>query len=108
ARVEPASRASQAVVGAAGAVSAGAPGRRRSLALARFYLLNAMEKSLRTGDAEIRQQLRQATTREALLEAFDLCRSVAAEVGVAHLKSIETEFMNLLPDDEPSHRVLAS
>lgn len=108
-RTEPASRASQSITGSGpGAAPAGAPARRRSLALARFYLLNAMEKSLRTGDTEIRQQLRQATTREALLEAFEACRNIAAEVGVAHVTSIETEFMSLLPDDDAPHRVLAS
>lgn len=109
ARSEPASRASQPIGGSGtGAASAAPPGRRRSLALARFYLLNAMEKSLRTGDAEIREQLRQATTRDALLEAFEVCRNIAAEVGVAHVTSIETEFMSLLPDEDMAHRVLAS
>ncbi|MBN9698084.1 MAG: hypothetical protein J0L85_20035 [Zoogloea sp.] len=67
-----------------------------------------MEKSLRNGDAEIREQLRQATTRDALLEAFEVCRNIAAEVGVAHVTSIETEFMSLLPDEDVAHRVLAS
>lgn len=107
-RAEPASRASQPIGGSGTGGASAAPGRRRSLALARFYLLNAMEKSLRAGDAEIREQLRQATTRDALLEAFEVCRNIAAEVGVAHVTSIETEFMSLLPDEDAPHRVLAS
>lgn len=101
ARVEPASRASQPQLpGAPAAAPQRAAGRRRSLALARFYLLNAMEKSLRHADGDIREQLRQATTRPALLEAFEICRGVAAEVGVAHVESIEREFFQLLPAED--------
>lgn len=88
--MEPASRASGARV---------AGGGRRSLALARFYLLDAMEQSLRTGDAPVREHLRKATTRAELLEAFEMCRAIAAEVGVAHVASIETRFMGMLPDE---------
>ncbi|MCK6396206.1 hypothetical protein [Zoogloea sp.] len=73
--------------------------RRRSLALARFYLLDAMEQSLRTKDVAIREQLRQATTRDELLQAFARCRVIAAEVGVAHVTTIETRFMDMLPEE---------
>ena len=88
--LEPASRASAA---------RGPGGGRRSLALARFYLLDAMEQSLRTGDAPVREHLRKATTRAELLEAFEMCRTIAAEVGVAHVATIETRFMGMLPDE---------
>ncbi len=73
--------------------------RRRSLALARFYLLDAMEQSLRTRDVAIREQLRQATTRDELLQAFARCRVIAAEVGVAHVTTIEMRFMDMLPEE---------
>lgn len=100
-RVEPASRASQPhVPGSPPAASQRAVAQRRSLALARLYLLNAMEKSLRHADGEIRDQLRQATTRPALLDAFEICRNVAAQAGVAHVESIEREFFALLPAED--------
>lgn len=88
---EPASRASVAPA----ARSAG----RRSLALARFYLLDAMEQSLRTGDAPVREHLRKATTRAELMQAFEMCRTIAAEVGVAHVATIEKRFLGMLPEE---------
>lgn len=75
------------------------PGRRRSLALARLYLLNAMEQSLRGGDFPVRERLRDCTTRADLLDAFELCRQIAAEVGVAHIDTIEAQFLGMLPDE---------
>ncbi|MBL8451520.1 MAG: hypothetical protein JNK97_02130 [Zoogloea sp.] len=93
--VEPASRASVDPKASATAPT----DRRRSLALARFYLLDAMEQSLRTRDVAIREQLRQATTRDELLQAFARCRVIAAEVGVAHVTTIETRFMDMLPEE---------
>lgn len=75
------------------------PGRRRSLALARLYLLNAMEQSLRGLDMPVRERLRDCTTRADLLDAFELCRQIAAEVGVAHIDTIEAQFLGMLPDE---------
>ena len=91
--VEPASRASVA------SAARGPGGGRRSLALARFYLLDAMEQSLRTGDTPVREHLRKATTRAELLQAFEMCRAIAADVGVAHIATIETRFMAMLPEE---------
>ena len=46
-----------------------------------------------------REQLRQATTRDELLQAFARCRVIAAEVGVAHVTTIEMRFMDMLPEE---------
>ena len=75
------------------------PGQRRSLALARLYLLNAMEQSLRQDDQPIRDCLRAAKTRAELLQAFEVCREVAQEVGVKHIRTIEAQFFEMLPDE---------
>lgn len=75
------------------------PGQRRSLALARLYLLNAMEQSLRQDDQPIRDCLRAAKTRAELLQAFEVCREVAQEVGVKHIRTIEAQFFEMLPEE---------
>lgn len=73
--------------------------RRQSLALARLYLLNAMEQSLRKDDLPVRECLRNATTRAELLHAFELCREIATEVGVRHIGRIEEQFLGMLPEE---------
>lgn len=73
--------------------------RRRSLALARLFLLNAMEQSLRQHDGPVREHLRTATSRAELLRAFELCREIAAEVGVRHIDTIEAQFLEMLPEE---------
>jgi hypothetical protein len=73
--------------------------RRRSLALARLFLLNAMEQSLRQHDGPVREHLRTATSRAELLRAFELCREIAAEMGVKHIATIEAQFMEMLPEE---------
>jgi hypothetical protein len=75
------------------------PARRRSLALARLYLINAMEQSLRREDQPIRECLRSATSRAELLQAFEVCREVAIELGVGHIDTIEDQFMGMLPEE---------
>ena len=59
---------------------ANAPRQRRSLALARLYLLNAMEQSLRHGDQPVRDHLRNATSRAQLVLAFEMCQEIADEL----------------------------
>ncbi|MDD3354623.1 hypothetical protein [Zoogloea sp.] len=76
------------------------PQARRSLALARLYLIDAMAQTLRKGDEPVRQHLRQATTRAELLAAFELCREIAIEAGVTHLAAIEARFLGMLPVEE--------
>jgi hypothetical protein len=76
--------------------------RRRSLALARLFLLNAMEQSLRQHDGPVREHLRTATSRAELLRAFELCREIAAEVGVRHIDTIEAQFLEMLPEEHES------
>ena len=75
------------------------PTRRRSLALARLYLLDAMEQSLRHNDLPIRERLRAAASRVDLLQAFEMCREIAGEVGVGHIDVIEEKFMEMLPQE---------
>lgn len=97
--VEPASRASVPPAARPQGVAHGRPVRRRSLALARLYLLNAMEQSLRQADQPVRDHLRTATSRAELLMAFEMCRDIAAELGVAHIDTIEEQFMGMLPEE---------
>lgn len=82
--------------------AASRPTRRRSVALARLYLLNVMEQALRHDDHPVRERLRAATSRTALIEAFAHCRAIAEELGVAHAQRIEANFMDLLPDEAGS------
>ena len=39
------------------------------------------------------------TNRAELLQAFEVCREVAAEVGVIHIATIEDQFLGMLPDE---------
>jgi len=77
----------------------GAPPQRRSLALARLYLLNAMEQSLRNGDQPVRDHLRNATSRAQLVQAFEMCQEIAGELGVRHIDTIGKNFYAMLPDE---------
>lgn len=77
----------------------GVPRQRRSLALARLYLLNAMEQSLRHGDQPVREHLRNATSRAQLVRAFEMCQEIAGELGVGHIATIEKNFYAMLPDE---------
>ena len=101
--VEPASRASVSPAARPQAVAHGRPApqpvRRRSLALARLYLFNAMEQSLRQADQPVREHLRTATSRAELLMAFEMCRDIASELGVGHIDTIEEQFMGMLPEE---------
>lgn len=76
-----------------------APRQRRSLALARLYLLNAMEQSLRHGDQPVRDHLRNATSRAQLVLAFEMCQEIADELGVRHIDTIGKNFYEMLPDE---------
>jgi hypothetical protein len=78
---------------------ANAPRQRRSLALARLYLLNAMEQSLRHGDQPVRDHLRNATSRAQLVLAFEMCQEIAGELGVRHIDTIGKNFYEMLPDE---------
>lgn len=75
------------------------PQQRRSLALARLYLQNAMEQSLRYGDQPVRERLRVATSRPELVAVFELCCQIAAEIGVGHIDVITHNFYAMLPDE---------
>jgi hypothetical protein len=103
AMAEPASRASVSPAArppsAVHSRPAPQPLRRRSLALARLYLLNAMEQSLRQADQPVRDHLRTATSRAELLMAFEMCRDIATELGVVHIDTIEAQFMGMLPEE---------
>lgn len=79
--------------------TAATPHQRRSLALARLYLQNAMEQSLRYGDQPVRERLREATSRAELIAVFELCRQIAAEIGVGHIDVITHNFYAMLPDE---------
>lgn len=71
---------------------------RRSLALARLYLLDQMERMFGERSDAVRKLLRSATTREALLLAFAECREILLETsGAERTHRIQQEFIALLP-----------
>jgi hypothetical protein len=72
---------------------------RRSLALARMYLLDQMERMFGDSSEAARNLLRSATTREELMAAFNACREILVETGgLERAQRIETEFIAMLPE----------
>lgn len=72
---------------------------RRSLALARLYLLDQMERMFGPRGDALRNILRTATTREELLIVFGDCREILEETtGPERTRRIADEFYDLLPE----------
>lgn len=72
---------------------------RRSLGLARMYLIDQMERMFGDRSEAARNQLRAATTREELLNIFTNCREILIETtGVERTQRIEQEFRAMLPE----------
>ena len=72
---------------------------RRSLALARLYLLDQMERMFGPRGDALRNILRTATTREELLIVFGDCREILEETtGPERSRRIAEEFYALLPE----------
>lgn len=79
-------------------VAAAPQSARRSLALARLYLMSVMERALAYQDAPVRECLRTATTRDALLSVFGECRAILLELGgVEHAATVERRLAEILP-----------
>lgn len=72
---------------------------RRSLALARLYLLDQMERMFGPRSEAVRNLVRTATTREELLIVFADCREILEETtGPERARRITDEFHDLLPE----------
>ncbi len=72
---------------------------RKSLALARLYLLDQMERMFGDSSDAARNLLRTATTRDELLSVFADCREILLETtGAERTQRIEQEFLAMLPD----------
>lgn len=72
---------------------------RRSLALARLYLLDQMERMFGDRSDAARNLLRTATTRAELLMVFADCREILMETaGEDRTLRIEQEFQAMLPE----------
>lgn len=72
---------------------------RRSLGLARMYLLDQMERMFGDRSEAARNLLRTATTREELLAIFTDCRDIFVETaGSERALRIEMEFRAILPE----------
>lgn len=76
----------------------GGPPTRRSLAIARLYLMEAMERALRGDTARIKPELRAVTDEAALLAAIDLCVRALREAGAdGQADLIRRRCLELLP-----------
>lgn len=72
---------------------------RRSLGLARMYLLDQMERMFGDRSEAARNLLRTATTRDDLLAVFVDCREILIETtGTERALRIEQEFLAMLPE----------
>lgn len=73
---------------------------RRSLALARLYLMEAMGRMLGKESDTLRETMRKATTREALLEHLKLCLEIVEETGgQERARNLKAKVLELLPVD---------
>ncbi|MDP2869634.1 hypothetical protein [Methyloversatilis sp.] len=71
---------------------------RRSLAIARLYLMEAMERALRGDTARIKPALRAVTDEAALHEAIDVCVRALREAGAeGQVDLIRKRCLELLP-----------
>lgn len=72
---------------------------RRSIALARLYLLESMERAMRGRTDDLLPVLRQATDETSLLSALDICERALCDIGAhAQAQVIRARFMDLLPE----------
>lgn len=99
----PASSASGATPSASAAGSSavlprGPVSARRSLALARLYLVEAMARMLGKEGDTLRDALRSATTRAALLEHLEVCLEIVAETsGPERAQDLKAKVLELMP-----------
>jgi len=71
---------------------------RRSLAIARLYLMDAMERALRGDTARIKPALRKVTDEASLHEAIDVCVRALCEAGAdGQADLIRRRCLELLP-----------
>ncbi|MCQ9379234.1 hypothetical protein [Methyloversatilis sp. XJ19-49] len=76
----------------------GGPPTRRSLAIARLYLMDAMERALRGDTARIKPALRAVTDEASLHEAIDVCVRALREAGAdGQADLIRRRCLELLP-----------
>lgn len=74
--------------------------RRRSVALARLYLLEMMERILGANSGPARDLLRACTCERTLRSAFPQCAEwISARSGEEVLERVEREFFDLLPGE---------
>ncbi|WP_374341533.1 hypothetical protein [Methyloversatilis sp.] len=72
---------------------------RRSLALARLYLIEAMERALRGRTSDLMPQLRAATDEASLLGTLRLCERLLVEAGAGRqAAAIRQRCLELLPE----------
>lgn len=72
---------------------------RRSLALARLYLIESMERALRGRTADLVPQLRAATDEASLLSALMSCERRLNEIGAeSQAAAIRARCLELLPE----------
>ncbi|HTJ97311.1 MAG TPA: hypothetical protein VL381_07560 [Rhodocyclaceae bacterium] len=97
--VAPAHPAESAPAPAAAVASTPVGKQRKSLALARMYLLDQMERKLGDRSDAARNLLRTATTREALVSVYADCKEILIETsGAERTERIEQEFYSMLPE----------
>lgn len=76
----------------------GGPPTRRSLAIARLYLMEAMERALRGDTARIKPALRAVTDEATLLAAIEVCVRALREAGAdGQADLIRRRCLELLP-----------
>lgn len=75
------------------------PGARRSLALARLYLVEFMGRALGKESDAVKDSLRNATDRASLLAQLDLCVEIINETsGPERAEDLRRKVTELLPD----------
>ena len=86
----------------ASALAAPAAGR-KSVALAKLYLMSVMERALLHQEHPVRDALRSAASREEVLAAFAHCREVLLALsGADYARSIERQLEAVIPGGLPS------
>lgn len=83
-----------------------ATGSRRSLALARLYLIDSMERALRGRTDDLMPQLKSATDEASLLRVLRLCEQHLQAAGAtSQAIAIRTRCLELLPEPGLSRTV---